>query len=180
MQRQLRVAVKLLVIDQFAHRTLATVDLLQYLLEVGHRRGGFPVESVVLEEFADCSLAGVGLVHDLARLPDRELDLVSGALEVGDGTESGVVKGFIVNQFADGAFALGNLGGDGLYIGNGGSERSAIGFEEISERPQQVVNFLARKAAEKLFGARSHVVNLLHDGVEVRLLFALEDGALSG
>ena len=70
-ERELGVLVEFLVVDELADRALALIDLLQNLVEVGHRSGGRVVKRLVGHQFAERALAAADAVDHLPHLASR-------------------------------------------------------------------------------------------------------------
>ena len=64
----------------------------------------------------------------------------------------------------------GDIGGEGLEVGDGHRQRVFVGTDEIPERPDQSVDLEAGEALGKVLHAGSDVVDLLHHGAQVGLL----------
>src|SRR3989442_9311030 len=97
LQRELRVFVEAFVVDQFANRTLALVDLLENFPEVRQGGCGFLVECVVLGQFAERAFAFVDFNHDIFCLADGGFYLGSRLGQVGDGGQRRLVKRVLVD-----------------------------------------------------------------------------------
>src|SRR5207247_2098003 len=126
LQRELRVFVKAFVVDQFADRTLPLVDLLENFPEVRQGGGGFLVECVVFGQFAECPFAFIDFSHNISCLADGGFDFGGRVIQVGHGSQRRLVKCVFVDEAANGAFALGHLGGNAPNVAENGGEARAV------------------------------------------------------
>ena len=86
---------------------------------------------VIVDEDGGRVVDSFGLVEKEVGVGDGGFNIGADVLEVGGGVVKGVIEVVIIDHFANGTFAFGNLGGDGLEVGDGGGERALIGFEEV-------------------------------------------------
>ena len=87
--------------------------------------------------------------------------------------EGGIVEGFVLDELAQGAFALSHLrrklGGDRLHVGDCCRERVLVGGDEIPERPNEGINLEAGETLGEVLHPGSDVVDLLHHGAQIGL-----------
>src|ERR1019366_6541864 len=174
LQSQLRVLVELLIVHQLANRALALIHLLKDFLQIGHGLSRLPIELFIRYQLADRAVARVNFIDDFARVGDRGPYFSSRVLQVADRGEGGVVERLILDELAQRAVALfdlgGDVGGEVLEVGDGQRQRVFVGGYEIHERPDQRINLKAGEALGEVFHAGSDVIDLLHHGAQISLL----------
>ena len=86
------------------------IYLLEDFSEIAHGGGGFLVERLVFGQFAHGPFSFVDFSDNIPGLVDGGLDVGRGIIHVRDRGQGRGVKRVFVDQPADGALALGDLG----------------------------------------------------------------------
>ena len=128
-------------------------------------------KALVGDQFANGSLAVGNTADDSPHFDD-------GVLQIGDGHQRGVVKRIGVNQFSHRALAAGNLAGNIFDVGDGAADVAAVLFDEINQRPHQIVDGVGGETFGEILDAGRGAIELGHDGIEVGLLLGGEHRAV--
>src|SRR5207245_1017819 len=115
--------------------------------------------------------------HHILGFFHQRVGLVPGGFQAADCPQGRGVKGVIIDHFANRAFALGEVGGDGAGVAQDVVDVGAVLFHEVGNRPEQSAEVIGAETLGESFDAAGDAIDSGHEGAEVGLLGAFEGGA---